>query len=242
MNNSIKFFSILSIFFCITSHTIAQESINWLTIDQFEKAIQKGESNYFILIDDNRVANVTEDVLKQRNEHLFSYLNDEEIINYLNKNFICFRFTPNIESISFNGITYEAKEETNRIAHEFINFLSSSERNYLPSIILKDERFNLFTYKASNPNIQQLTILFEAEELKTDYIVKKLGQDNPLAIRSTKMLDMQQQQLIRAKENNGINSVFSARQNKIRLLQILTYFATEGYKQIDFETYIKRSQ
>ena len=96
-------------------------------------------------------------------------------------------------------------------------------------------------YKASNPNIQQLTILFEAEELKTDYIVKKLGQDNPLAIRSTKMLEIQQQQLIRAKENHAINSVFSARQNKTRLLQTLTYFATEEYKQIDFEAYIKRS-
>ena len=41
---------IIGIFFAFSA--LAQESINWLSIDQFEKAVNKENKKSFILIDD----------------------------------------------------------------------------------------------------------------------------------------------------------------------------------------------
>lgn len=229
---------IIAILFTFTG--IAQEKINWLTLDQFEKEIKKEKKDYFILIDDNRINDkMSEEMLNKRNKQAFSYLDDVDLINYLNKNFICFRFNPNTETISFNGISYKKEEKNNQVKHEFITFLTSQERDRLPAIVLRDKKFKLFKYKKFVPNIEELAILLEAEKVKNNYISEKLDKDNPAARRSAKMLENQQKKLEEAQEDTNNPSVlFAYGQRSDRLLKMLIYFSTGANNKIDFKSYL----
>ena len=219
---------------------LAQEKINWLTTSQFEKKVKKEKQNCFIFIEGDRMQ---EDMPKERAEEMqkrmFAFLEDDKVVDHINKNFICYKFNPKTESLNFQGKEYKQIEERGRTSHEFTAFLTESKRNRLPAIVLRDQNFNLFEYQASIPAVEEMQILIDAERLKVNYIIEKLGADNRNAKRSERMLEKQSEQLKSAQENKVSKSVFPARQNAKGFFKTLTYFTSGSFQKTDLESFTK---
>ena len=219
---------------------IAQEKINWLNTSQFEKDIKKEKQNVFIFIKDDRVnENMPKERAEEMQKRMFAFLEDDKVVDHINKNFICYKFNPKTESLNFQGKEYKQIEERGRTTHEFTAFLTESKRNRLPAIVLRDQNFNLFEYQASIPAVEEMQILIDAERLKVNYIIDKLGVDNKNAKRSERMLEKQSEQLKSAQENKTSKSVFPARQNAKGFLRTLTYFTSGSYQKTDLESFTK---
>jgi len=221
-----------------TFTALAQDEINWLTTSEFEKAIKQEKQNCFIFIEQDRVnENMPKERAEEMQKRMFAFLEDEKIVDHINKNFICYKFNPLTESLNFQGKEYKQIEERGRTTHEFTTYLTESERINLPAIVLKDQNFNLFEYQASIPSVEEMQVLLDAERLKVNYIIEKLGADNRNAKRSEIMLENQSERLKSAQENKMSKSVFQARQNAKRFLKTITYFTSESYQKTDFESF-----
>ncbi len=235
---------IIGFFFVFSA--LAQENINWVTVDQLKKEIKKENSNYFIVIEnDFKNSKQSEEVRKKINKRMFSYFEDSELASYLNEHFTCFKFNVNTESIEFNGTTYKKIEDEKRgvISHEFIEFLSSGEKvGSFPGIILKDQKFNLFNYRRSKANIEELTILLESEKLKTNYIVENLDENNQLVKVAQRDLEIKEKRLAEAKKNKTVASIFNLRSQGKRLFSTLQFFINKDYEKIDFKTYMNKNE
>jgi len=219
---------------------VAQDKINWLTTTEFEKAIKQEKQNCLIFIEQDRVnENMPKEKVEAMQKRMFSFLEDDKLVDHINKNFICYKFNPKNESLNFQGKEYKQIEERGRTSHEFTAFLTESKRNKLPAIVLKDQNFNLFEYQASIPAVEEMQVLLDAERLKVNYIIEKLGADNRNAKRSERMLEKLSEQLKSAQENKMSKSVFQARQNAKGFLKTLTYFTSESYQKTDFESFNK---
>jgi len=217
---------------------VAQNKINWLTTSEFEKAIKQEKQNYFIFIEQDRVnENMPKERAEEMQKRMFAYLEDQKVVDHINKNFICYKFNPLTESLNFQGKEYKQIEERGRTTHEFTAFLTEGKRNKLPAIVLKDQNFNLFEYQASIPAVEEMQVLLDAERLKVNYIIEKLGADNRNAKRSERMLENQTERLKSAQENKMSKSVFQARQNANVFLKTLTYFTSESYQKKDLESF-----
>jgi len=219
---------------------VAQDKINWLTTTEFEKAIKQEKQNCLIFIEQDRVnENMPKEKAEEMQKRMFAFLEDDKVVDHINKNFICYKFNPKTESLNFKGKEYKQIEERGRTTHEFTVFLTESKRNKLPAIVLRDQNFNLFEYQASIPAVEEMQVLLDAERLKVNYIIEKLGADNRNAKRSERMLEKLSQQLESAQENKMSKSVFQARQNAKGFLKTLTYFTSESYQKTDFESFNK---
>ena len=219
---------------------VAQDKINWLTTTEFEKAIKQEKQNCLIFIEQDRVnENMPKERAEEMQKRMFAFLEDDKLVDHINKNFICYKFNPKNESLNFQGKEYKQIEERGRTIHEFTAFLTESKRNKLPAIVLRDQNFNLFEYQASIPAVEEMQVLLDAERLKVNYIIEKLGADNRNAKRSERMLEKQSEQLKSAQENKMSKSVFPARQNAKVFLKTLTYFSSESYQKTDFESFNK---
>lgn len=219
---------------------VAQDKINWLTTTEFEKAIKKEKQNVFIFIEQDRVnENMPKERAEEMHKRMFAFLEDDNLVEHINKNFICYKFNPKNESLNFQGKEYKQIEERGRTTHEFTVFLTESKRNKLPAIVLRDQNFNLFEYQASIPAVEEMQVLLDAERLKVNYIIDKLGVDNKNAKRSERMLEKQSEQLKSAQENKMSKSVFPARQNAKGFLRTLTYFTSGSYQKTDLESFTK---
>ena len=239
-----KNISIIILIAIFSFQGVAQEKINWLTTSEFEKAVQKENQNFFIFLEEDRkfenVPDERKEVMKQR---MFRFLENEELIKYLNKNFLCYKFNSTASKrINFQGIEYKEVEERGRTYHEFINYLTDSDRSRLPAIVLRDQNFNLFEYHKSIPPTEEIKVLLEAEKLKSNYIIEKLGADHQMSKRSISMIENQSGRLQKAQENNKDKSVLSARNSSDRLLRILTYFVSESYQKTDMEGFMKETR
>ena len=221
-----------------TFTALAQDEINWLTTSEFEKAIKQEKQNCFIFIEQDRVnENMPKERAEEMQKRMFAFLEDEKIVDHINKNFICYKFNPLTESLNFQGKEYKQIEDRGRTRHEFTTYLTESERINLPAIVLKDQNFNLFEYQASIPSVEEMQVLLDAERLKVNYIIEKLGADNRNAKRSEIMLENQSERLKSAQDNKMSKSVFQARQNAKRFLKTITYFTSESYQKTDFESF-----
>ena len=236
--------SILLLAVLISFSTFAQEkaSINWLTTSKFEKAIKKKKQNCFIFIEDNRIdeeERIPKEELEEMKKHIFGFLEDVELIKYLNENFICYKFNPATESVKFQGKEYKKTEQRGRTTHEFTNFLTESKRSRLPTIVLKDIKFQLFEYKKVLPKKEEMKVLLEAEKLKVNYIKEKLGENSRHLEESAHMLKRQEEILKREEVNKDkkSKSVLQGRQNARGLLKALTYFVSGAYQKTDLENY-----
>ena len=219
---------------------VAQNKINWLTTTEFEKAIKQEKQNCLIFIEQDRVnENMPKERAEEMQKRMFAFLEDDNVVDHINKNFICYKFNPLTESLNFQDKEYKQIEERGRTTHEFTAFLTESKRNKLPAIVLRDQNFNLFEYQASIPVVEEMQVLLDAERLKLNYIIEKLGADNRNAKRSERMLETQSEQLKSAQENKMSKSVFPARQNAKVFLKTLTYFTSESYQKTDFESFNK---
>tara|TARA_B110000240_G_C13430764_1_gene423594 strand:+ start:296 stop:1015 length:720 start_codon:yes stop_codon:yes gene_type:complete len=217
---------------------VAQNKINWLTTTEFEKAIKQEKQNCLIFIEQDRVnENMPKERAEEMQKRMFAFLEDDNVVDHINKNFICYKFNPLTESLNFQDKEYKQIEERGRTTHEFTAFLTESKRNKLPAIVLRDQNFNLFEYQASIPVVEEMQVLLDAERLKLNYIIEKLGADNRNAKRSERMLETQSEQLKSAQENKMSKSVFQARQNAKGFLKTLTYFTSESYQKTDFESF-----
>ena len=219
---------------------VAQDKINWLSTTEFEKAIKQEKQNCLIFIEQDRVnENMTKERAEEMQKRMFAYLEDQKVVDHINKNFICYKFNPKTESLNFQGKEYKQIEERGRTTHEFTVFLTESKRNKLPAIVLRDQNFNLFEYQASIPAVEEMQVLLDAERLKVNYIIEKLGVDNRNTKRSERMLEKLSQQLESAQENKMSKSVFQARQNAKGFLKTLTYFTSESYQKTDLDSFNK---
>ena len=219
---------------------LAQEKINWLTTSQFEKKVKKEKQNCFIFIEEGAMnENIPKERAGERKKQMSRFLQDEEFVKYVNDNFICYKFSTATESVNFQGKEYKKTEERGRSSHEFVSFLTESKRNRLPAIVLKDKNFQLFEYKKSLPNLDEMQVLVEAEKLKVDFLNKKLGADNKNTKQAEQMLKRHSKQLEGAKQNKSSKSVFQARRNAKQLIKTLTYFVSGSYKKTDLESFRK---
>lgn len=223
---------------------VAQEAatINWLSTSQFEKAIKKKKQNVFIFIEDNRMQEeevIPKEELEQMKKHMFAFLEDESLVSYLNKNFICYKFNPATENLKFQGKEYKKVKERGRTSHEFTAFLTGSERNRLPAIVVMDKNFQLFEYKKALPKTEELKVVLEAEKLKVNYLKEKLAEDSRYLQEGIQMLKRQEEILKREEinKNKKQKSVLGGRQNPKRLIKTLIYFESGAYKNTDLETY-----
>jgi len=219
---------------------VAQDKINWLSTSNFEKALKKEKQNYFIFIEDNRVpANITAEQIKKI---MFAFLDDAKLVSYINNNFICYKFNPSSESLNFQGEEYWKIVENGRTHHEFTNFLSQTEDNRLPVIVLRDQNFNLFEYfeyQASAAEIEEIKVLIDAEKLKINVISRKLGPNNKNLKKSEQMLEKHTDKLKAVQENKKSKSVFLAKQNAKRFLKMITYFSSGAYQKKDLDSFLK---
>ena len=219
---------------------VAQDKINWLSTTEFEKAIKQEKQNCLIFIEQDRVnENMPKEKAEEMQKRMFAFLEDDKLVDHINKNFICYKFNPKTESLNFQGKEYKQIEERGRTTHEFTVFLTESKRNKLPAIVLRDQNFNLFEYQASIPAVEEMQVLLDAERLKVNYIIEKLGVDNRNTKRSERMLEKLSQQLESAQENKMSKSVFQARQNAKGFLKTLTYFTSESYQKTDLDSFNK---
>jgi hypothetical protein len=233
-----KIITVLLLASLCTLTGVAQNKINWLTTSEFEKVIKQEKQNYFIFIEQDRVnENMPKERAEEMQKRMFAYLEDQKVVDHINKNFICYKFNPLTEGLNFQGKEYKQIEERGRTTHEFIAFLTEGKRNKLPAIVLKDQNFNLFEYQASIPAVEEMQVLLDAERLKVNYIIEKLGADNRNAKRSERMLENQTERLKSAQENKMSKSVFQARQNANVFLKTLTYFTSESYQKTDLESF-----
>ena len=233
-----KIITVLLLASLCTLTGVAQNKINWLTTSEFEKAIKQEKQNYFIFIEQDRVnENMPKERAEEMQKRMFAFLEDYKVIDHINKNFICYKFNPLTESLNFQGKEYKQIEERGRTTHEFTAFLTEGKRNKLPAIVPKDQNFNLFEYQASIPAVEEMQVLLDAERLKVNYIIEKLGADNRNAKRSERMLENQTERLKSAQENKMSKSVFQARQNANVFLKTLTYFTSESYQKTDLESF-----
>ena len=67
---------------------------------------------------------------------MLAFLEDEKIVNYINKNFSCYKFSATAESVNFQGKEYKQTAEKGRSSHEFTFFLTETNRNNFPVIVL----------------------------------------------------------------------------------------------------------
>ena len=219
---------------------VAQDKINWLSTSNFEKALKKEKQNYFIFIEDNRVpANITAEQIKKI---MFAFLDDAKLVSYISNNFICYKFNPSSESLNFQGEEYWKIVENGRTHHEFTNFLSQTEDNRLPVIVLRDQNFNLFEYfeyQASAAEIEEIKVLIDAEKLKINFISGKLGPNNKNLKKSEQMLEKHTDKLKAVQENKKSKSVFLAKQNAKRFLKMITYFSSGAYQKKDLDSFLK---
>ena len=242
MKKTMRRITILLTAFLFTFTGLAQDKINWLTTSQFEKAVKKGKQNCFIFIENDRMK---EDIPKERVEamrkRMFAFLEDDQVVSHLNKNFICYKFNPKTESLSFQGKEYKQIEERGRTSHEFTVFLTETRKNRLPAIILKNQKFNLFEYQKSLPRIEEMKVLLEAEKLKVNYIKEKLGEEHGHFRESVHMIKRQEERLKIAEGDKGgmSKSVFSGRQNAKGFLRTLTYFTSGSYQKTDLDSFAK---
>tara|TARA_A100001035_G_scaffold265504_1_gene247715 strand:+ start:834 stop:1577 length:744 start_codon:yes stop_codon:yes gene_type:complete len=226
----------------------AQEAttVNWLNISQFEKAIKKKKQNVFIYIEDNRIQEeegITKEELDRMKKHMFGFLEDESLVSYLNENFICYKFNPETENLRFQGKEYKKVMERGRSSHEFTVFLTGSERNRLPAIVLMDKNLELFEYKKALPRIKELKLVLEAERLKVNFLKENLDKDSRYLQEGIQMLKRKEQILKKEESNKDKKntSVFIGRKNPKKLIRVLTYFESEEYKNTDLETFIKNN-
>jgi hypothetical protein len=225
---------------------VAQDKINWLTTSKFEKALKKEKQNYFIFIEDNRVPNnISAEQIKERKKIMFAFLEDANLVSYINNNFICYKFNPSSESLNFQGEEYWKIVKNGRTHHEFTNFLAQTEGNRLPVIVLRDQNFNLFEYfeyQASSAEIEEIKVLIDAEKLKINFISGKLGPNNKNVKKSEQMLEKHTDKLKAIQENKESKSVFLARQNAKRFLKMMTYFSSGACQKTDLDSFLKSRQ
>ncbi len=221
---------------------IAQAQVNWLSIDEFEKSVKKNNKDFFIVIDDNRnYSHYPKEKIEKRNNQLFSFLENDDFIEYINDNFICFRFNPLTESFSFNGVEYKRQENKRQNSHEFINFLTSSEKNNLPAVVLRTNNFELFKYSPSIPNTNELTVLLAAEKLKHNYLVDNLEENSPSLQRSARMVDVSMKKLEDSKKDIIKTSVFDlSRFRRDDSFKIVNYFQQRLNETQDLDSFIKK--
>ena len=222
---------------------ISQEiaSINWLTTSQFEKALKKKKHNCFIFIEDNsfeQEEHITKEQMEEFKKNMFGFLEDAELVKYLNENFICYKFNPTSESLKFQKKEYKKIEEAGRISHEFVAFLTERKTRQ-STIVLKDKNFQLFEYKNAPSKTEDMKVLLEAEKKKANYIKEKLGEENRYLEESRYTLRRLEEKLKReqAKKEKKNKSVFQGRQNAKKLLKTLTYFTSGFYQKTDLENY-----
>ncbi|MDG2288027.1 MAG: hypothetical protein P8L43_04635 [Candidatus Marinimicrobia bacterium] len=222
---------------------LAQEKINWLTTSEFEKAVKKENKNSFILIENDIVnENITKERVEEMNKRFFSFLEDEMLIEYLNENFICYKFNISSEDLNFQGKKYLKTEERGKSSHEFSAFLTESKRNIrFAQIVLRDQEFNLFEYQVASPKIEEMKVLLEAEKLKINYLKEQLGADSRYLKESESSLKRQEKRLKLAQENKKNKSVFPAKQKTERFLKTLTYFVSKSYQKTDLESFKKQN-
>ena len=246
MKNSFKFILILNILSFNFLTTFSQEKIKWVKISELEDAIKNGKKDYFIFISIKNNANFLPDEYSNIElEHLydekFSFLKDTSVINYLNKNFVCFKFEPNDDDIIFQGIDYVNSEERFGRVHEFTNFLTSNIDVNYTAIVLRDKKFNLFEYKKSHSNMEVLKVLMNAEELKVNYIKSKLGEDNDQFKNSFNDLSRIKEKIKinKKREKELYKSVIKNYSKSSHLLSYLDFFISGSYKKIDLENHLK---
>jgi hypothetical protein len=140
---------LLLVVFAFSFPSNAQKQINWLSDSEFEKAINKEKLHYFIFIEgDLSNSELTEKEIKKIRSKMTSFLKNNDLINYLNNNYACYRFSSFDKKVNFNGKNYGPNGQNGN--HEFVDYLCGDSKYVLPSIILRDNKFNLMEYKYDN--------------------------------------------------------------------------------------------
>tara|TARA_B100001250_G_scaffold70418_1_gene56796 strand:- start:6745 stop:7458 length:714 start_codon:yes stop_codon:yes gene_type:complete len=233
------YFLIAILFLSFTS--FAQDKVEWLSLSAFEKAVKKGSKNCFVFIEGGEIGNkdMPKERLEEMKKYLFRFMEDKDVIKYLNQNFICYKFNAEGESLNFQGNQYGRNESTN--THEFTDFLTGGDAKSLPLIVLRDKNFNLFEYQATTLGAsKELQVLIDAEELKYDYIMEKLGPDHNVTKSNLRMIEKKKKQLDMALQNNMRKSIFRGRQNPNKILKTLTFFGDGFYKEKDIESFLQK--
>ncbi len=224
-------------FLTLTSYS---QTINWISTSEFEKEVlnQKNENNFFILIDSPK-SNTDSDQYSRMYRKLFSFLQDEQIVEFINSNFLCYKFNINeSESLTFNKKEYEKNESKNGIiSHEFVDYLTGDEKSMLPAIVLRNNEFELFEFQKAN--IQELNIMLEGEKIRLNYLSENLGLENAEVKKAERMVMQSEKRIKKAIDNPNSYSVFPLRGLDSRRLQKkLEYFLKDHYKKSDLKTYL----
>ena len=234
------YFLIAILFLSFSS--FAQDKVEWLSLSAFEKAVKKGSKSCFIFIEGGEIGNkdMPQERLEEMKKYLFRFMEDKDVIKYLNQNFICYKFNAEGESLNFQGNQYNKSEDAAN-THEFTNFLTGGDTKSLPLIVLRDKNFNLFEYQVTTLGAsKELQVLINAEELKCEYIIEKLGPDHNITKSNLRMIESKQKQLDMALQNNMRKSIFRGRQNPNKVLKTLTFFGDGFYKETDIESFLQK--
>tara|TARA_B100000963_G_scaffold318950_1_gene300419 strand:+ start:680 stop:1396 length:717 start_codon:yes stop_codon:yes gene_type:complete len=230
-------FNTLILFFLVSSSCFAQK-INWLTESEFEKAINKKDSNFFILVlEESSVKDNSSYLIRQQRE--LKFLEDETIVNYLNNNFACFKFdVSQSKSILFNGKQYSKFKQGRRVKHEFTSFLVGSEVNSPSNIVLRNKKFELLNFEEFKINYKEKEVLIEAEKQKLKYLKENLTSKNKNILKSQDLIKRFEFELENANEITYSKSVFPARKVARDAQKVLEYFVDEYYKKLDLKTFL----
>lgn len=223
----------------------AQETeINWLSVSEFESSVNEGESNCLIFIEGSSYGKMSKEQLDERNKRMTAFLQNTELASYVNQNFICFKFNPSLETIKFKGSEYSKVENNGRSSHEFTKFLTGSDRNRLPAIVVRDKGFNLFSYTANKVDGKALEHIVAAEKLKMEYLKSNVSEDNSALRRSNSELTRAQKALDshKAEGEKKTTSVLAGRQKANMLLNTLRYFVENKYEDQDLNSFLESTK
>lgn len=231
---------ITTAFFVLSSNS---QTINWLSNSDFEKIVADKSSKTFILIIDSSLDNKGErEGQPKKRKNMFGFLEDTEIVKFLNENFSCYKFDiAKSSSLVFNDTEYKIIKEGSRTKHEFVKFLSGAERVRIPSIILRDKEFKLYNYDRKEIITEEIEILLEAEKNKLDFLSKKLGDKNKHVKRSSEIINKLNKDLSSASIGKQSQSVLPLR-GKADFIKTLQYFINDYYKTIDYQNYLIKKQ
>ena len=230
-------FNTLILVFLVGSSCFAQK-INWLTESEFEKAFNKKESDFFILIlGESPEKDNSSYLIRQKRE--LKFLEDENIVNYLNNNFLCFKFdVSQSKNILFDGKQYSKFKQGRRVIHEFTSFLVGSEVNRPSNIVLRNKDFELLNYEEFKINFKEKEVLVEAEKQRLKYLKENLNSKNKNILKSQDLIKRLEFELENANEIMYSKSVFPVRKVARNAHKLLEYFVDEHYKKLDLKTFL----
>jgi hypothetical protein len=149
-----KKISLLYLVLLVNYVAFSQTSINWVSTIELEKSLENGNNEYFILLVNENDKNI---------RHDSELLMNKDLVKYVNKNFICYKFDISSNDFKFQDKFFAKKKKDDVEYHSFANYLVAKNlngNNSWPIVVLRDKNFNLYSSRYSSSDQSSFLLKF----------------------------------------------------------------------------------